>query len=305
MNQHWRGRLTVALAALLWSLSGFFIMLLTRPPSWMGDVKPVAAEQIACWRCLFGAASLLILLRPAMLGWHPLMPVMAGCSAIMNLLFVLAMSMGDVAEASLLQYTAPFWVFLVNVLLLRRARATKREWLALLIATVGIVVIVLGRIQAQQVQAAGLALGAGAAFAGVLLCLSLLNSFASPWLAFVNLLVAGLGALPWAMTTPWPEGIQWIILAVFGIIQVAVPYWLTSQAMKTVPAHEAALITLLDPLFAPVWAFFITWSIPDAPTWLGGIVFLLALVIRYLPITSSTKPLNWNRTPSKLPAEHF
>ena len=286
MNHPWQGRLTVALAALLWSLSGFFIMLLTRPPAWMGDMKPVAAEQIACWRCLFGAASLLILLRPSMIRWHPLMPVMAGCFAIMNLLFVLSMSMGDVAEASLLQYTAPFWVFLVNVLLLRRAKVSKREWFALLIATVGIVVIVRGRMQAHQLKAAGMALGAGVAFAGVLLALSILNSFASPWLAFVNQLVAGLVALPWAMTTPWPEGIQWLILAVFGTIQVAVPYWLMSHAMKSVPAHEAALITLLDPLLAPVWAFFITWSIPDAPTWLGGFVFLMALVIRYLPLRS-------------------
>ncbi len=284
MTHPWQGRLTVALAAVMWSLSGFFIMLLTQPPSWMGDVKPVAAEQIACWRCLFGAASLVVLLRPAMVRWHPLMLVMAGCFAVMNLLLVIFMSMGEVAAASLLQYTAPFWVFLVNVLLLKRARATQRDWIALLIATVGIVVIVLGRIQANEMKAAGLALGAGVAFAGVMICLSILNSIAAPWLAFVNQLVAGLVALPWAMTTPWPEGIQWIILALFGTVQVAVPYWLMSKAMKTVPAHEASLITLLDPLLVPVWAFFITWTTPAAPTWLGGIVFLLALVIRYLPV---------------------
>lgn len=284
MTHPWQGRLTIALAAVMWSLSGFFIMLLTQPPVWMGDVKPVAAEQIACWRCLFGAASLVVLLRPTMFRWHPLMPVMAGCFAVMNLLFVISMSMGEVAAASLLQYTAPIWVFLVNVLLLRRARATQRDWIALLIATVGIVVIVLGRIHADQMKAAGLALGAGITSAGVIICLSMLRAFASPWLAFVNQLVAGLAALPWAITTPWPEGIQWIILGIFGTVQLAVPYWLMSQAMKTVPAHEASLITLLDPLLVPVWAFFITWSIPAAPTWLGGIVFLLALVIRYLPV---------------------
>lgn len=284
MNHPWQGRLSVVLAALLWSLSGFFIMLLTRPPDWMGNVQPVAAEQVACWRCLFGAASLLVLLRPRMIRWHRLMPMMAGCFAVMNLLFVISMSQGEVAAASLLQYTAPFWVFVVNVLLLKRDVPKQRDWIALLIATAGIVVIVSGRIQADQVKAAGQALGAGIAFAGVLMCLSILNSFASLWLAFVNQLVAGLVALPLAMATPWPEGNQWIILAVFGAVQVAVPNWLISRAMKTVPAHEAALITLLDPLLAPVWAFFITWSIPAAPTWLGGIVFLLALVIRYLPM---------------------
>lgn len=286
MTYPWHGRLLVALAAVMWSLSGFFIMLLTQPPGWTGDVKPVAPEQIACWRCLFGAAFLLVLLRPTMVRWHPLMTVMAACFAVMNLLFVISMSMGDVAAVSLLQYTAPFWVFLVTVLVLRRDKATRRDWIALLVATMGTVVIVLGRIQADQVRAAGLALGAGIACAGVLMSLSILNRFASPWLAFVNQLVAGLVALPWAMTNPWPEGIQWIILAIFGTVQLALPYWLMSRAMKMVTAHEASLITLLDPLLVPVWAFFITWTIPAAPTWLGGIVFLLALVIRYLPVRS-------------------
>src|SRR5262245_14903187 len=105
MNIHWQARLFVALAAVLWSLSGLFITLLTKPNGWLGDLPPVAAEQIACWRCLFGAASLLVLFRLPMLRWHPLLPVMAACFAIMNGLFVLAMSLGDVAEAALLQYT--------------------------------------------------------------------------------------------------------------------------------------------------------------------------------------------------------
>lgn len=296
MTPLWQGRLTVVLAALLWSLSGLFVKLLTEPPEWIGTT-PVAAEQIACWRCLFGAFSIAPVLRLSMVRWHPLLPVMAGSFAIMNGLFILAMAQGDVAEASLLQYTAPFWVFIVNVLALRKAKATGRDWMALLIATLGIAVIVFGRLQANQLYAAGLALGAGVAFAGVMLGLSLLSSFAPPWLAFVNLLMAGLVALPWAWNTPWPEGTQWLILFLFGALQVALPYWLLSHAMKKVPAHEAALITLIDPLFAPVWAFFVTGILPGRYTWFGGAVFLLALVVRYWP----TKTVLRNEVPANLP----
>lgn len=279
----WHGRLIVVGAALFWSLSGFFVKLLTEPPRWLGVMQPVAAEQIACWRCLFGALSLLLFLRPAAFRWHPLLPLMALCFAVMNGLFILAMVQGDVAEASLLQYTAPFWVFLVNVLILRRAHASRREWWALLIATLGIVVIVLGRWQASQLMPAGLALGAGVAFAGVILCLSLLKGHQPVWLAFINLAVTGLLTLPFAMQAPWPGGEQWLILLLFGAVQTALPYWLMSKAMKTVPAHEGALITLLDPLCAPLWAFLITQTLPSTPTWLGGTVFLLALVVRYWP----------------------
>ena len=294
MSGHRSGRWIVVLAALLWSLSGLFITMLTQPIEWLGSLPPVPAEQIACWRCLFGAASQCVLLRRSMVRWHPFMPVMAGCFALMNALFVLAMSLGDVAEAALLQYTAPLWVFLVNILL-RRAIPTHRDKVTLSIAVIGIGIIVLGRYQASHAYASLLSLGAGVAFAGVLLSLSWLSNYSSIWLAIMNQLAAGLLALPWALSTPWPQGIQWIILFIFGAIQVALPYWLMSYAMKSVPAHEAALITLLDPLLAPVWVYFILGTIPSTTTWLGGTVFFIALVIRYAPLrwaAASTKQDN-------------
>lgn len=272
----------VVCAALAWSLSGLFVKLLVSPPSWLGT-DLVAAEHIACWRCLFGALSLVLFLRPASLSWHPLMPLMAGCSALMNGLFIAAMAMGDVAEASLLQYTAPFWVFVINVLVLKRATANRLDGLSLLVATTGITVIVLGRWQEQQLYPAMLALGAGVAFAGVMLCLSWLQQHNSVWLAFLNQLVAGLIALPWAWHMPWPGGMAWLVLILFGAIQVALPNWLLSKAMKLVPAHQAALITILDPICAPLWAWLITQHIPGVTTLLGGSVFLLALMIRYWP----------------------
>ncbi|HMO35808.1 MAG TPA: EamA family transporter [Gemmatales bacterium] len=277
------GRLLVAGAALLWSLSGFFVKLLTEPPTWLGDLEPLAAPQIAVWRCLFGASMLLCFLQPAAIRWHPLLPWMALSFAIMNGLFIFAMAAGDVASASLLQYTAPFWVFLVNVLLLKRDQANRRDWLALLVATGGILIIVLGRWQASQLSPALMALAAGLAFAGVLLCLSFLQSLQAGWLAFVNHAIAGLLALPLAWNTPWPQGHQWVILALFGMVQTGLPYWMMSRALHSVPSHEASLITLLDPLCAPLWAYLVTYSIPSAPTWMGGAVFLLALLLRYWP----------------------
>jgi drug/metabolite transporter, DME family len=277
-----RSRWLVVAAALLWGLSGLFVKLLVTPPAWAG-FEPVAVEHLACWRCLFGALSLTVLLRPASLAWHPLMPVLVICFTVMNGLFIAAMALGDVAEASLLQYTAPFWVFLVNVVLLRQAKATRLDLLSLLVAMVGIAVIVLGRWQAQQLYPATLALGAGVAFAGVMLSTSWLKRFDAAWLAFVNQLVAGLVALIWAWNTPWPIGGAWVVLFLFGMVQSALPNWLMSKAMKQLPAHEVALITLLDPLSAPLWAWLITQQFPGAATLLGGSVFLAALLLRYCP----------------------
>ncbi|MBL8821573.1 MAG: DMT family transporter [Planctomycetia bacterium] len=269
-------------------MSGFFVKLLTESQSWMGEVRAVAPEQIACWRCLFGALAIAPFLRLRMLQWHPILVITACCFTLMNGLFIAAMSIGGVAEAAWLQYTAPFWVFLVQVIILRRSRASQRDWLALAIAMTGVVIIVFGNLQSDQFASASMALGAGIAFAGVIIGLSLLQHLSSIWLTFVNQLTAGLLALPWAMATPWPEGWQWFILALFGAVQVALPNWLLSKAMYHLPAHEASLITLLDPLLAPFWAYLITYQIPSSTTVAGGIIFLAALILRYLPLRTTT-----------------
>jgi drug/metabolite transporter (DMT)-like permease len=280
--------LTVAAAALLWGLSGFFIKLLVTPPAWLG-AAPVAPEQIACWRCLLGATVLAVFLRPVMIRWHPVMILLGLSSAAVNLLFVLAMSTGGAAEVSLLQYTAPLWVFLVNVWLLRRARATRRDVIALCIAMLAITLIVTGSMQRAHLPSAGLSLAAGVCFAAVLLCMDALKPFVPLWIAIVNLASAGLLALPWAAQTPWPHGIQWLVLFMFAIVQVALPTWLISKGLQTVPAHEAALITLLDPIFSPVWAYFVTGDVPPVVTWCGGGLLLLALAGRYLPARPASR----------------
>jgi drug/metabolite transporter, DME family len=66
---------------------------------------------------------------------------------------------------------------------------------------------------------------------------------------------------------------------------MALPYWLFARGLRTVPVQEAAIITLIEPILNPIWAFLITPE-KDSPTpamLLGGGLILLALIWRYLP----------------------
>jgi hypothetical protein len=82
-----RGRLLIVLAALLWSLSGAFTKLLTKP-TWFGVDEPAIEPwhvghlavpmQIVCYRIVFAGAVLLPTLRPSQLRVKPLMFVMLG-----------------------------------------------------------------------------------------------------------------------------------------------------------------------------------------------------------------------------------
>jgi hypothetical protein len=72
--------------------------------------------------------------------------------------------------------------------------------------------------------------------------------------------------------------------------------------LRSVSAPEAAIITLIEPLLNPVWAYLITpeKDTPTAPMILGGGLILLALIWRYLPIrrTARAAPITPEEAPS-------
>ena len=106
------------LAAVLWSLSGGFTKLLTQQAHWALGTQALPGLVIAFYRALFAGLVLLPLVRRSDIGFRPLMIVLAGCFAAMNALFVLAMALGSAANAVLLQYTAPMWMYVASIFLL-------------------------------------------------------------------------------------------------------------------------------------------------------------------------------------------
>ena len=103
-------------------------------------------------------------------------------------------------------------------------------------------------------------LASGVFYAGVVLSLRHLRDMESAWLAAVNHLVdgAGPGAFVWAVSgairrRTFPSGIQWLLLAGFGILQMGLPYVLFARGLRSIPGHEATGIGLMEPILVPVW----------------------------------------------------
>ena len=86
-----------------------------------------------------------------------------------------------------------------------------------------------------------------------------------------------------------PSNWQLAWLALFGVVQLAAPYWLFARGLRGISPQEAGLITLLEPVLNPIWAYIIA---PDTeqPSWWtvgGGVVLLAALAWRYVPSGST------------------
>ncbi len=277
-----QGRLCIALAALLWSTSGAFTKVLTLDTPLGLNTPQIAPLQIAFYRALFAGLVLLPALRRSDITFRPLMLGMASCFAIMNATFVSALALGTAANAILLQYTGPMWMYLASVWWLGEA-PDRRSFAALWISLVGIGIIVWGGRMEAQLDVIAIALVSGVTYAGVIVFLRVLRAASARWLTVLNQLVSALVLVPLIWNHPLPTAGQLGVLFVYGAGQMTIPYWLMARSLKTISPQEAGIISLLEPLLNPLWAYWISGEQPSVYTVAGGAFILGALVWRYWP----------------------
>lgn len=287
-----QGRLCVVLAALLWSTSGAFTKVLTQPTALGLNDPPIEpfrigsvdfAVQLACYRALFAGVALIPLLGRRDLSFRPLMLLMALVFAAMNITFVSANALGTAANAILLQYSAPLWLYLASILWLGEP-PDRRGTVALFLGVFGIAVIVAGGWQEGELVVVAIALGSGVTYAGVIVCLRMLRGLSSRWLTVWNHLLAGLLLVPFLLALRPPTLAQFVVLFFFGFLQMGLAYWLMARGLQVVSASEAGTLSLLEPLLNPLWAYYASGETPSGWTFAGGAVVLFALAYRYLPI---------------------
>lgn len=278
-------------AAILWSTSAIFAKTLELP-------GPV----MAFYRALF-AGVFLGLMLPKAAGpyvWRPSLIGMILCFATMNLSFVTAMTVTTAANAIFLQYTAPVWMILACKYWLKE----KVDLASLISVGVGLigVAIIVGSEVTKDGLGVALALVAGVSFGLLAVFLRRLREVNAWWLTFLNHACAAVLLLPvlWVMGSgPLLLSVtssQLVGLAAFGILQMALPYVLFSQALKTLSPQEAGILGLLEPLLNPVWAYLYVGEVPSVGTLTGGSVILGAILLRYvrMPRPFRRNPLNPN-----------
>jgi DME family drug/metabolite transporter len=295
-----RGRLLIVAAAVLWSTSGALTKILTQDTFAGLNVPPLAPlrfagkdlqVQIACYRVLIAGLVLLPAVRPRDVRVRPVMFLMLAFFTTMNLTFISAQALGTAANAVLLQYSAPLWMYLASVLWLGEKADRRSAW-SLGFGMAGIGLIVGGGWQEGELLVVGIALASGIFYAGVVICLRYLRDLSPAWLTAWNHLLAGLVLLPLIVTLPPPSPAQYAVLFVFGTLQMGLPYLLMARGLRSVSAQEAGTLTLLEPILNPVWAYLVSpaTEVPHPFTIAGGVVILGALVWRYWPTRPVSAP---------------
>lgn len=303
-----QARALLVLAAVLWSSGSFFMRFLREPSPLASSFHlelhepQLTSLQIACYRGLFGGLAMLLLVRKVDVRFRPIMLGMVATFAVMSGLYMSALALGPAANAIFLQNTAPIWVYLFAVFVMGE-RADRRGWQAVLLGGLGALVIVGGNWprhlppEEQQAEAFVLlmGLGSGITYAGVMVFLRVLRAESAAWLTALNLIGSAVAIglyvlLAFGPTEFWswasaPSAAQFAVLAVYGAVQMAIPYWLFARGLRVLSPQEAGIITLIEPLLNPLWAYLMTpeKDAPTVPMLLGGVLILAALVWRYVP----------------------
>uniref|UniRef100_A0A7C2K151 EamA domain-containing protein n=1 Tax=Schlesneria paludicola TaxID=360056 RepID=A0A7C2K151_9PLAN len=277
-SDHRRGVWCVLAASVLWACTGVIV----KSP-WMTTL-PLESRGVvlSCYRALFAAAALLPLVAWGRVRWRWGLVPLAVSFALMNVLYLTAVTRTTAAAAIFLQYTSIGWSALGGVWLFGE-HFRRDQLVATLGAGLGIGVIAAGSWAGEYFAGNILAVASGAAYSGVVLSLRFLRDEDGSWLVLLAHLAAGMVLWPWLpVTATTLTSSQWGSVALMGAGLMALPYWLFARGLRTVTVQEAALLPLIEPVLNPclVW---LAWREPvDRSTCLGGGLILGGLLLKSL-----------------------
>jgi len=273
------GYFYVAAAAIIWGSNGVIVNLV-----------PYDAHTVAFFRVLFASFTLLpvvLLTRKrevmsAARHWKIMLSL--GCLLALGwaLLFH-SMKLIAIANAVLLNYTAPIFVALLAPLVLKE-KLEKSTLIALAISVAGIGVIS----YQQNLQISdpngfnplGVILGllAGLAYAGfIIVSKRALSSFSSQVVAFYSYSIASIFLLPFVIGTDFsPDLAPWILLLVLGVFNTGFAVTLYLKGLGMVKAQKAVVFTYLEPASAVVFGFLFLAQQPTPLMLVGGFLILIA-----------------------------
>jgi drug/metabolite transporter (DMT)-like permease len=87
-------------------------------------------------------------------------------------------------------------------------------------------------------------------------------------------------SLPGALPLAAGRAGDWLAVIYLGVFQLGLAYVFLSRAITRVPALEASLFLLVEPVLSPVWAWWVHGETPGPLALVGGAVILTATALR-------------------------
>ena len=203
------------------------------------------------------------------------------------ILFVRATKLTTSANAIFLQSTAPIWIVFLAPRLLGEA-VRLRDLVFLGVLAVGLVLFFLDAPTAQATapdptQGNLVAVGSGVAWAFTIVTLRWLErdepGASGPALLLGNVF-ACLVCAPLALPIAALGAADAAAILYLGAFQIGLAYACLTSGVRALPALEASLLLLVEPVLNPVWTFLSHGEVPGGFALAGAAVILAATVVK-------------------------
>lgn len=266
--------LLILLAALLWSTGGVFI-----------KATSLNAFQTSLWRSLFASLALLLIVRPKTLLLDATSLIASLAYTATLILFVLGTKLTTAANAILLQYTAPIYILVLAHFILNE-KMTRIGVMTVALCITGMAIFFLDKLSPEGVVGNLAALGSGVCFAVMTVFLRK-NKGGEPVSAilfgniWIVIICAAISFFQVHSLDAFALSHKDALLTGFlGVFQIALPYVLFVHAIKHIPALEASLLSMLEPILNPIWVMLFVGEIPSLNAVIGGSVIIGAVALQ-------------------------
>lgn len=264
-------------------------MLICGTIGWLVVVSGQPVLDVVFWRCVFGAATLLVIcaamgfLRPGILSRATFgLALLSGAAIVGNWVLLFgSYSRASIAIGTAVYNVQPFLLVLLGALFLgEKVTAQKLAWLG--ISFLGMLAIVSAHGEAGQVGSdylggIALALGAAALYAVAALIIKRLTGVPPHLIALIQAVTGVFLLAPWANLTSLPQAsTAWASLATLGIVHTGIMYVLLYGAIQKLPTALTGALSFIYPIAAIFIDWFAFGHRLTPLQWLGVIAILLA-----------------------------
>ncbi|MFV3306899.1 DMT family transporter [Pseudomonas sp. NY15181] len=265
-------------------------MLICGTIGWLVVVSGEPVLDVVFWRCVFGAATLLVIcglmgfLRPGILTRATFgLALLSGVAIVGNWVLLFgSYSRASIAIGTAVYNVQPFLLVLLGALFLgERVTAQKLAWLG--VSFLGMLAIVSahggeGQVGSDYLGGIALALGAAALYAVAALIIKRLSGVPPHLIALIQAVTGVLLLAPWVNHSPLPQSstMPRASLATLGIVHTGIMYVLLYGAIQKLPTALTGALSFIYPIAAIFVDWFAFGHHLTALQWLGVAAILLA-----------------------------
>jgi drug/metabolite transporter (DMT)-like permease len=92
--------------------------------------------------------------------------------------------------------------------------------------------------------------------------------------------IAFLLCLPGALPLVTAHATDWMVIVYLGVFQIGVAYICLTTGLRHIPALEASLLLLAEPVLNPIWAWLVHGERPGIWALGGGAIILMATAVK-------------------------